>query len=174
MSYIWEKEEKRCSNYTSLKSLSSMKAKIGTTHKFIQTSSVHQAKKRWVGFFLKCEVTSELGPKLMFVSGLGSSDLHPALRLVNLLWGQGQGSPFLGAQRSPLTHQGQASDDSGEFWGSKARRSHSDLAAPPAEPGLSILHRGDHTKALAHSHQPLLCLLTDWDTCVVPPVARNL
>ena len=69
-------------------------------------------------FFLKCEVTSELGPKLMFVSGLGKSDLHPALRLVNLLWGQGQGTPFLGAQRSPLTHQGQASDDSGEFLGS--------------------------------------------------------
>lgn len=46
MSYIWEKEEKRCINYTSLKSLSSMKAKTGTMHKFIQTGSVHQAKKR--------------------------------------------------------------------------------------------------------------------------------
>ena len=37
--------EKSCINYTSLKSLLSMKAKIGTTHKFIQTNSVHQAKK---------------------------------------------------------------------------------------------------------------------------------
>lgn len=53
-----------CINHTSLKSLSSMKAKLGTTHRFIQTSSIYQAKKRrgLFFFFLKYEVTSELGP----------------------------------------------------------------------------------------------------------------
>lgn len=40
-----------CINHTSLKSLSSMKAKLGTTHRFIQTSSIYQAKKRRGLFF---------------------------------------------------------------------------------------------------------------------------